>query len=204
MQHGDLLNNVWLGGEGTLGIRCKEADGGIKNEHRLRKTELREVCCAAFSDLLVAFSAALLSKEKPLHLTPWSSRVFARIREASQGASSAHCDIGGTRSSWELLSSGAETPAPLPISALGPIFRDPHHWPVYLTTCSVTALHGDAPLLFRKTNRRTDGRGLPRGQGQLSQLPSLVCILPPDICSVSFNGYGGGGGRGRTGGGKTP
>lgn len=108
--------------------------------------------------------------------------------EPTQGVSPAHCDIGVTRSSWVPLSSGAETLAPIPFLCLDPVFLARITDPAYLITCSVTAHHGDAPLLFHKTNRGTDGWGLPRGQGQLSQLPCLVHVPPPDIYSLSFEG----------------
>lgn len=110
-----------------------------------------------------------------------------------QGSSSAYCDTGGTRSSWDSLS-GDETLILLPFSALSPIFLDHITDPACLTTCSVTAHHGDGSVLFHKANRGTDGWGLPTGQGQLSQLPSPVCVPPADTCSVNFN-WGRGAGR---------
>lgn len=80
---------------------------------------------------------------------------------------------------------------PYPFSAWTPSSWTHITDPAYLTTCSVTAHHGDAPLLSHKTNRGTDGRGLPRGQGQLSQLPCLVHVPPPDIYSELQRGVEG-------------
>lgn len=109
------------------------ADGGIKSEHGSQKTDVREGCCTTFSDLLVAFFTALLSKVKspstqPLE-THGSSRVLDRTGSAKPGASSVTVTLVGPRPAGrpcrlELLSG-----LPLPFSSLGPIFPDPHDWP---------------------------------------------------------------------------
>ena len=127
-------------------------------------------------------------KSGPCALGAWSLSHQGRPRSGSlighdkptQGVSSAHCDIEGTRSSWEPRFPGAETPISLPVSALRPISWTHVTGPVYLATCSLAAQHGGGPVLLCKTNRGTDGWGLTTGQGQLSQLPSPVCVPPPD------------------------
>lgn len=182
------------------------ADGGIKSEHRSQKTDVREGCCITFSDLLVAFLTALLSKVKSPSTqrleAHWSSRVLDWTGSAKPGASSATVTLVGPRPAGRPCRLELRPGLPLPFSALGPIFPDPHDWPrvsdhllcprthmtgpVCLTTFS--APHGTASLLFLKSHRGTDGWGLPRGQGQLSQLPSPECVPPSDTRFVSFNG----------------
>ena len=128
MQHGDLPDSARLGSGGNLGTGCEQAHGGIKRERGSQKADLRRDVAQPSLDLLVAFSPALLSKARVTPPHPCRSGCLIGHDKPTQGASSAHCDIGETRSSWEPLSSGAETQILLPLSAPGLGFLDPHHW----------------------------------------------------------------------------
>lgn len=184
------------------GVRdgVKMAHGGTQREHGSQEADVREGCCTTFSDLLVAFLTALLSKARVTQPNPSkppgaAGAWIGHDQPTQVPALSTVTWVGQAQLGAPLLWC-----ADLPLLSLSWAHLPWTHitGPADLTPCSETAQHGAAPLLFLKSNGGTDGGGLPSGQGQLSQLPSLVHAPPPDIrCR-------GGGDGGRTGGGRTP
>lgn len=107
------------------------AHGGIKSEHRSQKADVREGCCTTFSDLLVAFPTALLSKAKvtqpnPSKPTGVAGSWIGHDQPTQVPALPTVTWVGQAQTGAPLLCS---RDFPLPFSALGPIFPDPHHWP---------------------------------------------------------------------------
>lgn len=77
---------------------------------------------------------------------------------------------------------------PHAFSALNPIFPNPRHWPCVSDHLLYDCPPWQCPSSVSQDKRRNRWMGPAERPRQLSQLPSLVCTPPSDVCSVSFNG----------------